>query len=261
MIDAGSFTPASQEAAFTPDEENAVKARLFALLARQARLRTQGDHSSLREEDAAELLESLIYTLQIHLRRNGMPMHELLTADLRAMLERGQAALRHELDAAKTLYQVALRSVQTLGSRALADTLRGIGPFFNRYDHRLYAHQIPASIDYQLCAPVPDELRGVLYIRDYLERLLIENELVTKFASARVAALLSRAAPDYRDLLINLYEPVAANAVGLSLLGGDIAALAMIRLRSAMSATNVPDFSNSRTTLIGTASGASSGSA
>jgi hypothetical protein len=53
--------PARQEAAFTPDEENEIEARLFTMLARQARMRTQGDHSSLREEDAAELLRSLVF--------------------------------------------------------------------------------------------------------------------------------------------------------------------------------------------------------
>ena len=224
MIDA-SLIPAVQEAGFSPEEENLLKARLFTLLARQVRLKTQGDHSSLREEEAAELLRSLLFTLTVSLQRNGRPMRALLTADLRATLADGQQALRNEINTAQTLYTVALRSVAVLESRALADTLRGIGLFFRQYDVSLYAHAIPASIDYPLCAPVEETLQGVLYIRAYLERLLMENRLIKRFAPDRVTALLRRASPDYRELLQNLYEPVAANVVGLTLLHDDVAPL------------------------------------
>ncbi len=212
--------PARQEAAFTPEEENELKARLFTLLSRQVRLRTQGDHSSLREEDAAELLRSLVFSLRFQMDRSGLPLRALLTADLRETLAQAQQALRACLEETGALYETALQSVDTFASRFLADTLSGLAPFFRRYDVTLYAHLIPASIDYPLCLPVPDALQGVLWVKDYLERLMMENALVKRFAPSRVTGLLDRASPDYRDLLFNLYEPVAANAVGLSLLGG-----------------------------------------
>lgn len=221
--------PAPREAAFTSEEENEIKARLYIMLSRQARLRTQGDHSSLREEDAAELLRSLVFSLQFQINRTGLPARTLLTADLTEMLGQAEAALIHELNTAKTLYTIALRGVAVFGSRSLADTLSGLGQFFRWYDVRLYAHRIPGSVDYPLCLPVSDAPGGVLFIRDYLERLLNENALVTRFAPSRVVGLLHRASPDYRDLLFNLYEPVAANAVGLSLLGGGETALSVTR--------------------------------
>ncbi|HRX09804.1 MAG TPA: hypothetical protein P5559_11685, partial [Candidatus Limiplasma sp.] len=83
-IDQGAY-PVLQEAALTREEENIIKARLFSLLTKQVRLRTQGDHSSLREEDAAELLDSLQFTLRYQLYVQGMPMHALLTADLNTL--------------------------------------------------------------------------------------------------------------------------------------------------------------------------------
>ena len=220
-IDAGSF-PVSQEAAFAPEEENILKARMFTLLSKQVRLRTQGDHSSLREEDAAELLDSLLFTLRYQLYLQGLPLRTLLTADLNALLRDGQAALQTCVDGARALYGEALADVKSFGSRSLSDTLKGIGLFFRAYDLRLYAHRIPAEIDYQLCLPVAEGLRGALYIKAYLERLLTENKLVTRFAPERVSALLFRVLPDYRELLINLCEPVAANAVGLALLRCDL---------------------------------------
>lgn len=215
-----SAVPARQEAPLTSAEQEALQARLWTLLAKQVRLQTQGDRSSVREEEAAELLKSLLFSLRFQLENEGQSMRTLLTADLPALLKRAQHALQIEVQTAQTLYTVALRSVAAFGSRALRDTLAGIGPFFKQYDLRLHAHAIPASIDYPLCTPVPETLQGVLYIRTYLQRLLTENKLVTRFAPDRVEALLYRTSPEYRELLQNLYEPVAANAIGLSLLGG-----------------------------------------
>ena len=223
MTDIMSFTadglPAAQEALFSPEEKAQIQARLWTLLTKQERLHTQGDHSSLREEKAAELLNSIVFSLQYHLQQKGLPMRTLLAADP-AMLRQAQQALQIEVHTADTLYRMAMRSVVTFGSVSLADTLANIGMFFKRYDVCLHAHDIPASIDYPLCHPVPETLRGVLYIRAYLERLLTENKLIRRFASGRVEMLLRRASPDYRELLQNLYEPVAANVVGLALLGG-----------------------------------------
>ena len=232
MADTG-MLPVIQEAGFTAAEENELKARLFVLLTKLVRLRTQGDHSSLREEDAAELLDSIVFTLRYHLYRQGLPMRTLLNADLSEMLKAGQNALQISLDEAQALYRKVCGGILCFGSRSLQDTLHGIGRFFRCYDLHLYAHSIPVSIDYQLCLPVEEELRGVLYIHAYLERLWIENELVARFAQECVLSLLRRVTPDYRDLLVNLYEPVAANAVGLSLIGLDIRPLKITPVQAA----------------------------
>ena len=88
------------------------------------------------------------------------------------------------------------------------------------YDARLAAHCIPAEIDYPLCEPIPDTPAGVCYIRRYLTRLCLENELLIRFSPDRVLRLLTRSCPDYRNAPVNLYEPVAACVTGLALLGG-----------------------------------------
>ncbi len=225
--------PAAQEAGFSPEEEKMLEARLFALLVKQARLQTQGDHSSLREEAAAELLRSLVFTLRFALSQSGLPLRALLSADLQELLGQGQAGLRLVCGEAETLYQTALQTVRTFANRSLSDTLAGIGPFFRRYDVRLYAHRIPADIDYQLCLPVPQELSGALYIREYLTRLLMENEWIAHGRPGCVSLLLSRVSPSHRELLINLYEPVAANAVCLALLGQDLSPLEITRAQAA----------------------------
>lgn len=205
---------------FSEEEKERLQAELLQLLAMQIRRKTQGDSTSMREEEAAELLESIVFTLQFHLKANALPTRALLVRDPTALLRNAGQTLQTCLEETQKRYRLACETVKTFGSVSLQDTLRGIDGFFRAYDIRLYAHQIPADIDYQLYFPVPESFRGCEYLREYLNRLLMENELVSRFAPNRVAALLARACPDYRELLVNLYEPVSANVIGLSLLGG-----------------------------------------
>ena len=174
----------------------------------------------MRVEEAAELMASIQFTLQCQLTVQALPQRTLLTADLGALFRAGQRTVLALRQRAQRLYETACAQVRQFGSRSLADTLRGIGVFFARYDAYLYAHQIPADIDYQLCLPVPDALLGVVWVTDYMQRLMVENTLLTRLEPERVVRLLRRVHPSYGELLINLYEPVAANVVGLSLLGG-----------------------------------------
>ena len=51
---------------------------------------------------------------------------------------------------------------------------------FKFYNPDYAAHEVMASIDYQLCNPVTD-LTGVEFILKYLENLFIENEFCSYF--------------------------------------------------------------------------------
>ena len=118
------------------------------------------------------------------------------------------------------------RCVLRSENRSLEETLRSIGGFFRAYDTRFFAAEVPCDIDYQLCRPVNEELEGVLYVRAYLEQLVTENAFLRRFDPAAVRWVLTAACPgDHRELLVNLYEPVAAAALGLTLTEGDIGGL------------------------------------
>ena len=66
----------------------------------------------------------------------------------------------------------------------------------------------------------------MLYVRAYLEQLVTENAFLRRFDPAAVRWVLTAACPgDHRELLVNLYEPVAAAALGLTLTEGDIGGL------------------------------------
>lgn len=112
-------------------------------------------------------------------------------------------------------------------NRSLTDTLAGIGAFWRRYDRRFFAHEVPGDIDYQLCLPAPERLLGVDYLISWLSRLLAESRFLNCFDRRAVVRVLEGSCPDYRGLHINLFEPVAVNALGRTLLGLDPLDLAL----------------------------------
>ena len=201
-------------------EQEGLQARLWQLWEKQFARKTQGDHSSLRVETAQELMESILFTLRFYLQAQGLSVRLLLTQPPDPLFAAAQQALLTAVADTQELYLRACATVQTFQSRTLTESLRGIAPFFRLYDARLAAHSIPADIDYPLCEPVPDMPAGVCYIRSYLNRLSLENALLTRFTPDRVLRLLTRSCPDYRNAPVNLYEPVAACVTGLALLGG-----------------------------------------
>lgn len=63
------------------------------------------------------------------------------------------------------------------------------------------------------------------YINRYLEHLAVENSFLRQFTKEALEPVLNSYCPDYQGLLVNLYEPAAANALGCVLLDRDICAL------------------------------------
>lgn len=218
---AGALSGGLPERAFSPEEAAALRQKLWPLLARQAGLYTGCGSSSLPEDTARELLCSLCYTLKVWFQAGGAASQPLADADLEAGLRQGQAILEQKCRQARRLWMAVRHSAPDLKNRALADTLDSIGAFFQRYDLRFFDHCIPCDIDYPLCRAVPETLPGVDYILAYLDRLGMEHALLRPFAPSRVRRLLAAGCPDPVGLLVNLCEPVLANAVGLTLLGED----------------------------------------
>jgi hypothetical protein len=176
-------------------------------------------------ETARELLASLCFTLGLYLKESGSPAGRLVTDDLNDLFQQGIRVIEEKLACAKKLYQAACLGAPDIENISFRDTLRNLGLFFRRYDYRFFAHLVPCSVDYQLCHAVPDEPGGVEYVTEYLRRVIIENDFLRHFDRVRVEGLLRCYCPDYRGLLVNLYEPAAANAVGLVLTGGDVLSL------------------------------------
>lgn len=217
---------AVDDEAISEEEQLALQARLWHLLARQTDYYTMGCSSSVRVEMAEELYHSLLFTLQEGLKYGAFDRAHLLAAeDLEMLLRAGREVIEKQTETGKRLWIQVEQNPTGITNISYNDTLKGLVEFFKRYDIRYFAHQIPGDIDYQLCRPVPDELLGIEYINAYLRRLLIENSFIRCFEADTVVRLLQCSCPDYRGQLINLYEPVAVNAIGIAFMNEDIYAL------------------------------------
>ena len=208
----------------TPEEQLSFQIWMWRLLVRQTALYTMGDSTSVPQKTAEELLQSLLYTLGAEESAPDQ-IRELLAADPEAAYARGVRALEKKSAEVKALWEQVCLSLPNLENQSLHDTLSSLKGLWKRYDHRYFAHQIPADIDYQLSCPVPETLQGMDYVNEYLRRLLAENRFLCRFAPDRAVRVLRSSCPDYRGLLINLFEPVAVNAMGLALMGRDPLAL------------------------------------
>lgn len=197
----------------------AVQQKLWRLLSRQARDYTLGDSSSLPAEVAEELFRSILYTLRRDLTARGETLLLLEVQDEGELYARAVKRLERDIAQTKALYEAVNSYTPVLEHIALRDTLRNLGIGLARYDYHHFAHVPPGEIDYQLCLPVPDELLGIDYVREYLHRLMRESMALSRFDRGECIRFMQRRFPDYRELLINLFEPVMTCGLGRVLTG------------------------------------------
>ena len=208
----------------SPEDVIAFQDRFLRLLERRTAIYTMGDSSSVPRYIASDLLRSVCFVLGID-PDEPVVTQRLLSVDLEDEFRRNLVEIERKVELTGKLWRDACDSTPRIPNIALRDTLASIGDFPSNYDLRSMAHEIPCSIDYPLCHPVPESLVGVDYVNEYLHRLVAENEFVQRFEVALCTCLLSNTSPDYVGLLVNLYEPIATNAIGRALIGQDPLAL------------------------------------
>lgn len=199
--------------ALSPEEDLLAQEALWELVRRQARLFAP-ESASLPAETAAALSESVRLTLGA-----DRDPSVLLRPELEERFRQGQRRLAQKVEMSRQLWRAAWATRPEIESRSLQDTLDSLSGFARRYDLRFFAQEIPCDIDYQLSQPVPETLVGVDYVNEWLRRLCLEQDILRRFEPGLARAVIAAGCPDYRRLLVNLYEPVAVNALGLALLG------------------------------------------
>ena len=223
-----SLSELSLESLLTPAETQRVSGKLWELLARRAESYTMGGSSSIRAELAQELLKAALFVLRHGIGAGLLPeavRARLLRDDFDDLFRAGLTVLEEQVEAGRMLYEKAVRTSIETDNLAYQNTKEELGVFFKRYHIHHFAHEIPCLLDYPLAQAVDEALLGIDYVSDYLRRLILENSFVGRFDSRLVTALLKSVSPVYRDDLLNIYEAVAANALALTLLGGDIQGL------------------------------------
>lgn len=210
----------------TDSDLEKIQRQCLELLAAKADEWSRGKSSSIRTERAENIMKSNLYTIGLYLKTLPDPeaaVQELKTATVKDMYQKGRKILGAKLHTAKHFYHLVLKNKIVTVNEAYNATLgkSGIGIFFNTYNPDFEAHEIPASIDYQLCRPVTD-LAGVEFIQKYLENVYLENEFCRHFAAEDIHHLLSGYDENYQHLLINIFEQVLTGAIGCLLAGGNV---------------------------------------
>lgn len=211
------------------DEQFLIQVELLKLLEQQTKKYTSGDSSSIPVELGQELLDSLLFCIGVGLQgRDYMGEIDwslLLNGDLASVVEKGRSFIKCCMEYGEKLWEKICISLPAVENRSMKDTLKSIGTFWEKYDVHYFAHEIPCDIDYQLSIPVSEKKKGVLYVIAYLEQLAVENYFLSLFDRDVMIPVLNRYCPDYEGLLINLYEPIATNAIGCALLQRDFETL------------------------------------
>lgn len=210
---------------FSEEEQQQFFRNLWELLKGQSEKYNGIDSCSMPLEKAQGLAASLVYTLSLAAQEDGLSTEALLQRDFYELMKRGQEILENKRKEVFEQWNELCLEAPEIPNVYYVSTMKELGMFFKRYEIYYDAHQIPCSIDYPLLNPIPDEIKGISFIEEYIRRIKIENQLINSFHFETVIAHLQKVIPDIREDYINLCEPVLTSAIGRTILGRGLSSL------------------------------------
>lgn len=204
------------------EEQTELQCQLGGVFTSLAFLYTMGESTSLPEYTAHRLLESICFVLKLDPRDpDPLIARKILAQSAETAFAVGIEGLEEQARHFDALWKNVVLTTPLLKSRALKDTLESLRGFRTRYTPRFFAQDIPADIDYPLSIPVPENIQGITYACAYLEELLRENSFLRLFDVNACKKVLRSIHPDYEQLILNLFEPIAACALGCTIADKD----------------------------------------
>ncbi|KEI77695.1 hypothetical protein N452_03350 [Clostridium botulinum A2 117] len=189
---------------------------------------TKDESSSVMTEVAESILQCIDYTIGIYLK--NFENIELITEELKHtslddMLKMGQDLIKNKKLECKKLFNDIKANKLKVDNYSYNDTIDdGISPFFKEYDDFFAPHETPGSIDYQLYIDNMNFI-GIEYMYNYLYNLSLENKFCNKFDISEVNRLLKGYDKKCELLLINIFELVLINSLGLIICNKDLRSL------------------------------------
>lgn len=204
------------------EDKEIIQIKLWTLLGKVTQRYTMNDSSSVPIEVAEELLKSICFLLNKSMEDSKSKIKLLKDEELEEVWKNSWKGVEEDIAKSKDLLEMVINTSICIENISYDDTVLEIARGLKFYDYRFLAHEVPCSIDYQLSNPVSEKLQGIDFINEYLKRLLFENEFCSNFDKAKIIELLKSYCEDYKELLINIFEPVFTNIIGLEVLGSDI---------------------------------------
>lgn len=188
------------------------------LLKTQLKYYTKDESSSVMVEVAENLLEGIDYTIGFYLKTFNtleLIIEELKNNTLSHMLETGRDLIKETFAESKKLLEYIMKNKLKINNYSYDDTIdHGIPLFFKEYEYFFTPHEGSGSIDYQLYMDNMN-YKGIEYIRNYLKILSLENEFCSYFDIYEINELLNGYDKNSEVLLINVFELVLINSLGL----------------------------------------------
>lgn len=197
-----------------------IQAQIMSLLASLIIRYTKGESTSVKVETAQSIFMSILYSIDARISKFNNPeaaIAFLKTHNIEDIYKKGFALVVACLTETKALYREIKDKKLSIPIKAYHSTIdEALPEFFKSYDVVFKAHDTMASMDYPLLL---DDMRdnGIFYIKQYLEKLEIENQFCSLFANKDVGKLLADYGRvyriDYREALINVYEVLITNSI------------------------------------------------
>ncbi|MDR0294296.1 MAG: DUF6179 domain-containing protein [Oscillospiraceae bacterium] len=196
----------------------------LTLLAEKTNRYNSGD-SSIQVEKAQSIMTSNLFTIGLWLKTYPDPddaVTALKNEPINEMYQKGRKQIDTIIAAAKALHEKLLPQLVDTQNVFYRSTVEdGIKGFFKLYDPDYSAHEIHITADYPLFNPV-HQLAGIEFINAYIQTIYRENQFCGYFSASDLHRLLCGYEEDYRELPINIYEPVLFAALGCSIAGTDV---------------------------------------
>ncbi|MDP4180526.1 MAG: DUF6179 domain-containing protein [Bacillota bacterium] len=208
------------------EEINNIQIQIMQILKELIARYTKGESSSVCAYTAESILNSILYCIDAYALGCDSPEEaicHLKSLQISKLYERGVKSVSRWLEEARELYKKVRKNKLNVGLESYDHTINEDIPlYFTNCGIVFDAHNGAASIDYQLTFD-DMSINGILYMKNYLEHLWIENAFCKYFNSEDIEKLLSdfgrTIGMDYKIELINIFELVFNNAVFAILAG------------------------------------------
>lgn len=189
------------------------------------RMYTKGESSTLKVETAEGLMKSIVYSLDLFLMKFLHPedaIAHLKSCNMNTLYKEAMDYTKDYFESTKQLYKAIEDKRVFIPNVVYTETFtEAIPNFFLDYDLIFSAQETSCDIDYPLTFDV-GSVRGITYIKKYLEAFELENEFCLKFDPQNIITLLQTYGKsnglNYNQSPINLFELVIHNVIFLTLL-------------------------------------------
>lgn len=187
---------------------------------------TQGESTSVTVETAGKILNSIYYCIDAYTSSFNNPedcITMLKEKNIKEIYEQGVKLIRLCVKETKLLYEKIEKEKLDIPLEIYNDTIdEALPDFFKKYEVVFNAHNTMSSMDYPLVFDNMN-IRGIFYIKQYLEKLKIETLFCILFDKDDVLKILINYGKvyciDYIESPINLFEILINNSIFSVLLG------------------------------------------